>query len=92
MAKKEDIFSKLNIKDYNNQLEKILENKSFSEDAKNILLTILYKIETSYEDYSKVKVYVDLKSELLLEDLHDKMEKILVNQRKILKYIEEDKN
>ena len=34
----------------------------------------------------------DLKSELILEDLHDKMEEILKNQRKIIKYIEEDNN
>ena len=33
----------------------------------------------------------DLKSELILEDLHDKMEEILKNQRKIIKYIEGDK-
>lgn len=64
---KEDLFSKLNIKDYNNQLENILENKSFSEDTKNILLNILYKIETAYDDYKKVKVNVDLKKELLEE-------------------------
>ena len=32
----------------------------------------------------------DLKSELLLEDLHDKMQEILKNQRKILKYIEDE--
>ena len=32
----------------------------------------------------------DLKSELLLEDLHLKMEEMLRNQRRILKYIEED--
>ena len=32
----------------------------------------------------------DLKSELILEDLHDKMEEILRNQRKILRYIEEE--
>ena len=69
MAKKEDLFSKLNIKDYNNQLENVLENKSFSEDTKNILLNILYKIEISYEDYSKVKVYVPLKKELLEETI-----------------------
>ena len=31
----------------------------------------------------------DLKSELILEDLHDKMEEILRNQRKIIKYIKE---
>ena len=64
MSKKEDLFSKLNIKDYNNQLENVLENKSFTEGAKNILLNILYKIETSYEDYKKVKIHVPLKREL----------------------------
>jgi uncharacterized membrane protein len=32
----------------------------------------------------------DLKSELILEELHDKMELILKNQRKILKYLEVD--
>ena len=32
----------------------------------------------------------DLKSELILEDLHDKMEKIITNQNKILKTLEED--
>ena len=33
----------------------------------------------------------DLKSELILEELHDKMELILANQKKILKYIEQEK-
>jgi uncharacterized membrane protein len=32
----------------------------------------------------------DLKSELILEELHDKMDEMLKNQRKILKYIEEN--
>ena len=32
----------------------------------------------------------DVKSELILEDLHDKMEKIITNQNKILKSLEED--
>lgn len=32
----------------------------------------------------------DLKSELILEDLHDKMDKIIANQNKILKSIEEN--
>lgn len=32
----------------------------------------------------------DLKSELILEDLHDKMEKIITNQNKILKSLEEN--
>ena len=33
---------------------------------------------------------IDLKSELILEELHDKMEVIIMNQRKILKYIEQE--
>lgn len=33
----------------------------------------------------------DLKSELILEELHDKMEKIISNQNKILKSLENDK-
>lgn len=64
---KEDFLSKLNIKDYNNQLEKILEEKSFSEGTKNILLNILYKIEIAYDDYSKVKVEAKLKKDFLEE-------------------------
>ena len=32
----------------------------------------------------------DLKSEIILEELHDKMELILRNQRKIMKYLEEE--
>ncbi len=64
---KEEIFSKLNIKDYNNQLEDILEKKSFSEDTKNILLNIFYKMGTAYEDYKKVKLETRLKKDILEE-------------------------
>lgn len=32
----------------------------------------------------------DLKSEIILEELHDKMEIILKNQRKIMRYLEDD--
>ena len=64
---KEDFLSKLNIKDYNNLLEDILEKKSFSEGAKNILLNILYKVETAYEDYNKVKTQTKLKKDILEE-------------------------
>lgn len=34
---------------------------------------------------------IDLKSELILEELHDRMERILENQRKILKELEKEK-
>ena len=66
---KEDLFSKLNIKDYNNLLENILEKKSFTENTKNILLSMLYKIETAYDDYKKVKVFTKSKKELLEETI-----------------------
>ncbi len=58
---KEDIFSKINLKDYNNVLESILEQKAFSEDVKNLLLSMLYKIENGYEDYKTIKVNVSSK-------------------------------
>ena len=46
---KNKILAKLNLKmkDYNNELEKILENKFFSYDVKNLLLSMLYKIENA---------------------------------------------
>ena len=64
---KSKILSKLNIdiKDYNNELEKILENKLFSYDVKNLLLSMLYKIENAYKDYEKVKVEVPSKREYI---------------------------
>ena len=53
--KKEKLLDKIVKKDYNNELEMILEKKSFDESAKNLLLNILYKIEASYKDYEKTK-------------------------------------
>ena len=53
--KKEKFINKIVKKDYNNELEMILEKKSFDESAKNLLLSILYKVEASYKDYEKTK-------------------------------------
>ena len=53
---KQDIFSKIPIIDYNNVLENVLETKDFSEDVKNLLLSMVYKIENGYEDYKTIKV------------------------------------
>ena len=61
--KKEKFLNKIVKKDYNNELEMILEKKSFDESAKNLLLNILYKIEASYKDYEKVKRHVETKEE-----------------------------
>lgn len=65
MEKKEKILSKLNIKDYTRYLEKILEKKKFSLDTKNLLLSMLYKIENGYNDYAKTKVEVPSKNDFI---------------------------
>ena len=80
---KNKILSKLNIniKDYNNELEKILENKLFSYEVKNLLLSMLYKIENAYKDYETVKVEVPSKKEYienLLRIIREKCLKILL--------------
>lgn len=62
---KESLFSKINIKDYNNELEKVLDRKVYSVNAKNLLLSMLYKIETAYQDYEEVKREVSLKKDFI---------------------------
>ena len=47
------LFSKL--KDYNVELEEVLDSKYFSSNIKNLLLNMVYKIENSYADYKEVK-------------------------------------
>ena len=49
--KAEKLLRKIHIKDYTNSLEKVLEGKYFSVDTKNLLLSMLYKIENAYKDY-----------------------------------------
>ena len=63
LNRKEKFLDKIVKKDYNNELETILENKKFDENAKNLLLNILYKIEAAYKDYEKVKVKSKSKEE-----------------------------
>ena len=55
----------INLQDYNNELETVLEKKDFSEDVKNLLLSMIYKVETSYSDYKKAKVNVPEKGEFV---------------------------
>lgn len=63
--KKENIIEKIVKKDYNNEIEKILEEKQFSEDAKSTLLNICYKIETAYKDIETVKRNIETKEEFI---------------------------
>ncbi len=62
------LFSKF--KDYNTILEEILETKYFSTITKNTLLSMIYKIEVSYNDYQTVKRKVRQKEEFLEEILN----------------------
>ena len=76
---KQDLLSKISRKDYNNILETILEKKQFTLNTKNLLLGMLYKIETSYHDYQKVKRQTKPKSEFIeeiLETIEKKCEEI----------------
>lgn len=66
---KERILSKITPKDYHNELEIILEDKDFSEDAKNLLLSCVYKIEAGYSDYEIIKKEALSKKEYLEEIL-----------------------
>ncbi len=91
---KENIFSKLSSKDYNNQLEKILENKDFSENVKNLLLSMLYKIQIGYKDYITVKRIVENKKnyiEEILQIIKEKCKKIIVVEENSPEYKEMEK-
>lgn len=67
--KKEKILSKLNLnmKDYNIELEEILDKKAFNVEAQNLLLSIFYKIENFYSDYRQVKRQVPNRDEFIQE-------------------------
>lgn len=61
----EDIFYKVNKRNYNKTLENILDKKDFSEETKSLMLSMLYKIEINYDDYEKVKRIVANKNEFI---------------------------
>ena len=52
---KDNFLKSLTKNNLNNNLEQVLGNKNFSEETKNILLSIFYKIENGYDDYKTVK-------------------------------------
>lgn len=81
MGEKEKILSKLNIKDYKNDLEIVLENKQFDEEAKSLLLSIFYKLDNFYKDYMDVKKECCPKNKYLEEYINiikDKCNKIQI--------------
>ena len=97
---KEKFILKLNIKDYNNQLEKILSKKTFSEDTKNLLLSMLYQVENSYADYNLANGDTKTKKEILeeilkiieqdcekIEIVKTKESKSILEENKIITYL-----
>ncbi len=65
----EKFLEKIVKKNYNNELEKILEKKAYSEDTKSLLLNMFYKIDMGYKDYKEVKVKVETKEKYVEEIL-----------------------
>lgn len=59
------LFSKL--KDYNLELDDVLDKKTFSSNIKSLLLSMTYKVETAYTDFKEVKRCVRNKEDLLNE-------------------------
>lgn len=80
--KENNLFEKIVKKDYKNELEEILEEKYFGENAKSLLLEILYKIETAYKDYETIKIDTRTKEEYI-ENFID----IIQNQCKTIKIV-----
>lgn len=79
------LFSKF--KDYNSILEEILDTKYFSSTIKNLLLSMIYKIEISYKDYEVVKRKARPKEEFLEEILN-----VIKNYCDNIKTVEPDSN
>ena len=63
--KKDKLLEKIVKRDYNNELETIIEKKDYDETARSMLITILYKIEAAYKDLEIVKQDVETKEEYI---------------------------
>ncbi len=59
------LFSKF--KDYNGELDDVLEGKTFSSNVKTLLLSMVYKLEASYRDFYTVKRCVRKREDFLNE-------------------------
>ena len=55
----------LNSVDYKEELVNIAESRHFSQDAENLLLSMLYKIEDSFDNYKTVKREVPERQEFI---------------------------
>ena len=65
------IKNKFLSKDYNEELADIIEKKGFSEEAENLLLNMMYKIDDSYDNYKMVRREVPSKVEFIEKIIDD---------------------
>ena len=56
---------------YKDELANICEMKRFSQDAENLLLSTVYKLEDSYDNYASVKVEVPAYDNFIIELLNN---------------------
>ena len=83
MEEKKTLLSKLNLKDYKNDLELILDKKDYVEEAKSLILNIFYKLDNFYKDYMTVKIECEQKNKYLedfIELIQNKCNKISIIQ------------
>ena len=57
LQKKKSLLEKIVKKDYNNELEEVLEKKQFDENVKSTLLGILYKNYSSTSSCGDVPIF-----------------------------------
>lgn len=95
MQKKNDNFlGRIVKKDYNNNLEKVLSKKDFSEEVKNTLLSMFYKIENGYNDYNVIKRETFDKKEYiekLINIIEKDCDKIEFVSKRNLEQVDKDK-
>lgn len=57
--------NQLSKNNYDIQFEELLENKKFTDEAKSLVLNIIYKIQGAYPDYKKTKPNVKSKLDII---------------------------
>lgn len=70
MKNKDNLLSRNN---YDIQIEELLERKKYTDEAKSLVLNIIYKIEGAYNDYKKTKPNVKSKIDII-SDIVDTIE------------------
>ena len=91
--KENKIFSKFNLKNYNDELEEILETKVFSFDVKNLLLSIFIEILSSkkYEFLSIEKSLIE-KQAVAISALQEENKELKAVLQNTMVYDYVDKN